>query len=103
MALWIATPQDIGFCAHHTDTPRCMNPYEPGTPEQTEWWAGWDRAEGIEQYKEVAELIFPDVKGTCEGCGSTEYTLRELNLRPDQVNRCYACTAAMRYQRTLEE
>lgn len=103
MALWVATPQDIGFCAHHNGDLRCQCPYPPNTEEANGWLEGWDKAEGIEQYKEVAELVFPDVKGTCEGCGSTEYTLRELNLRPDQVNRCYACTAAMRYQRTLEE
>lgn len=103
MTLWKATVRDLGFCAYHNGTPRCMNPCEPGTPGQNEWWAGWDKAESDQQYIQMAELIFPDVKGTCEGCGSTDYTLRELNLRPDQVNRCYACTAAMRLQKILPE
>lgn len=39
-----------------------------------------------------------DRPGKCRGCGSTEYTRRELNLHPDQHWRCYACLAKQRVE-----
>lgn len=101
MATWIPTPKDVGFSDYHQDALRCKNPYEPGSSDADLWFRGWDNAEEIAQYTAMAELIFSDTKGECVGCGSTEYTMRELNCRPDQINRCYACTSAMRYQKTL--
>lgn len=96
MAFWVATPQDIGFIAYAQDSPRCLCPYEPGTLEEKGWLEGWDKAEERARHVEVAQLIFPDTPGTCEGCGTTRYTLRELNLYPDQLNQCYACTSRKR-------